>query len=66
VQGGAGRRWQATHIEALRALAQGGVVLLDKVPADLVLGDLGSCLLCGLGTLLLEAVVVRGAIGGRG
>lgn len=28
-----------TDMQAVRVLAEGGVVLLDKVPADLVLGE---------------------------
>ena len=53
------------YIELVRVLAQSGVVLLDKVPADLVLGDLrGSCLLCGLaGGWLLRGCEVGGARG---
>jgi hypothetical protein len=40
---------RATYVETLGTLAEGGVVLLDKVPADFVLGDLSSRgLLCGL------------------
>lgn len=52
----------ATHVETLRALAEGCVVLLDKVPADLVLGHLGSRrLLCGLGGGLLRGGEVGSA-----
>ena len=51
------------YIETVGALAQRGVVLLNKVPADLVFGDLGgSGLLCGLGGRLLA----RREIGGTG
>jgi hypothetical protein len=40
---------RATYVETLGTLTEGGVVLLDKVPADLVLWDLSSGgLLCGL------------------
>jgi hypothetical protein len=40
---------RGSYIEALGALAEGCVVLLDKVPANLVLGDLGGrCLLGSL------------------
>jgi hypothetical protein len=53
---------QATYVEAFGALAEGSVVLLDKVPANLVLGDLcGRGLLCGLGSGLLGGCEVRGA-----
>jgi len=53
---------QATYVEPVGALAEGCVVLLDKVPADLVLGDLvGGRLLCGLGGGLLRGCEVGGA-----
>jgi len=53
------------YIELVGILAQGGIVLLDKVPADFILGDLrGSCLLCGLaGGWLLRGCEVGGAGG---
>jgi hypothetical protein len=58
-----------TYMEALWALAQCGVVLLDKVPADLILGDLGRRrLLLGLAGGLLVVVVALCicAVCGRG
>ena len=67
VRGGAESAW--TYMETLWALAQCGVVLLDKVPADLILGDLGRRrLLLGLAGGLLVAVVALcvGAVCGRG
>lgn len=51
-----------TYVEALGALAKGGVVLLYKVPADLVLGHLGG-LLRRLGSGLLGRCEVGGAGG---
>ncbi len=38
-----------TYMELLRRLAQGGVVLLDEVPADLILGQV---LVAGIGGVL--------------
>jgi hypothetical protein len=53
---------QATYVEAFGALAEGGVILLYKVPANLVLGHLGGGrLLCGLaGGGLLRGCEVGG------
>lgn len=55
----------ATYVESVRALAQGGVVLLNKVPSDLVLGNFGGGrLLRGLaGGGLLRGCEVGGAGG---
>lgn len=57
------RGHEATHVKALGTLAQSGVVLLDKVPANLILWDFrGRCLLRRLaGGGLLGWCKVRGA-----
>lgn len=70
---------RATHVELLGCAAEGGVVLLDKVPTDLVLGDLrlrvgggrgwggrgccGCCLGVGLRGVLLLVEVLLGRVG---
>ena len=54
-----------TYIEALGALAEGGVVLLDEVPADLVLGDLGrAAVVAGLALGSLGSVAGGGGVVG--
>jgi hypothetical protein len=51
-----------TYVESVRALAESGIVLLYEVPADLILGDLSSRLLCRLaGRWLLRGSEVGGA-----
>ena len=61
----------STYVETVWALAQSSVILLDKVPADLILGNLGCrCLLCGLAGGLRGGIAVVAlrvvAVGGRG
>lgn len=61
-------RWAAlsgsTHVELLRRLAESCVVLLDKVPADLILGKVAVVLISsGLVLVLLGEAAVGSHVG---
>lgn len=57
----------ATYMELLRVFAQGQVVLLDEVPADLILGQVAVVGAAGVGGRLLRVInITVGRHGGHG